>query len=373
MKHFPIAVIAGDGIGKDVIAEGIRTLDALSEVTSSFRFEYEHFPWGCEYYLQHGSMMAGDGLKQLERFPAIYFGACGFPALVSDHIALWGLILPIRKYFEQYVNLRPIRLLPGLRGRLLDKGPDDINFVCVRENTEGEYAGVGGRVHVGHPEEVAIQTIVFTRHAVERIMRFSFDYAVRTGRKQVTSVTKSNAMQYNMVFWDEVFEHVAHDYPNIRTTHYHVDAIAARFITNPESLDVVVASNLFADILTDLGGAIQGSLGMPPSANIDPSRKHPSMFEPVHGSAPDIAGKGIANPIASIWAAQMMLEHLGLTDEAALLMHSIEATTSAGSVLTPDLGGTATTAEVASAIRRHLTEATTGPARRTAGRRAARG
>lgn len=354
MQHYQIAVIPGDGIGKDVIAEGITTLDLLGELTGSYRFEYRPFPWSCEYYLQHGAMMPDDGLKQLEGFPAIYFGACGFPALVPDHISLWGLILPIRKHFQQYVNLRPIRLLPGLRGRLYDKGPKEIDFVCVRENTEGEYAGVGGRVHINQPAEVAIQTIVFTRMGVERIIRYAFDLAMELGRDQVTSVTKSNAMQYNMVFWDDVFREVARDYPAIRTTQYHVDAISARFITNPESLDIVVASNLFADILTDLGGALQGSMGIPPSANIDPTRKSPSMFEPVHGSAPDIAGKGIANPIAALWAGQMMLDFLGEREAAALLMRAIEATTREGTTLTPDLGGRATTPQVAEAVRGHL-------------------
>jgi tartrate dehydrogenase/decarboxylase / D-malate dehydrogenase len=354
LEHYQIAVIPGDGIGQDVIAEGITTLDCLGELTNSYRLTYRSFPWSCRYYLEHGRMMPEDGLKELEGFPAIYFGACGYPALVPDHISLWGLILPIRKYFQQYVNLRPIRLLPGLRGRLYDKGAREIDFVCVRENTEGEYAGVGGRVHVDTPSEVAIQTTVFTRMGVERIIRYAFELAKSMGREQVTSVTKSNAMQYNMVFWDDVFRAVASEYPDIRTTQYHVDAIAARFITNPETLDIVVASNLFADILTDLGGALQGSMGIPPSANIDPTRKSPSMFEPVHGSAPDIAGKGIANPIAAHWAAQMMLEFLGQKEAAGLLMQAIEATTAEGVALTPDLGGKATTGESSDAIRGHL-------------------
>jgi tartrate dehydrogenase/decarboxylase/D-malate dehydrogenase len=353
MRRHSIALLPGDGIGHDVIAAGCRVLDALGEATGDFALSYTSFPWGCAYYLEHGTMLPTDGMRILSDFPAIYLGAVGYPT-VPDHISLWGLLLPIRKEFVQYVNLRPIRLLPGVRGRLLGKGPDDIDFVCIRENTEGEYAGAGGRVHVGAPHEVALQTIVFSRAGVERIIRYAFNLAAEEGRPSVTSVTKSNAMQYTMVFWDEVFAEVARDFPTIATTKYHVDAIAARFITNPETLNVVVASNLFGDILTDLGGALQGSLGVPPSANIDPTRKHPSMFEPVHGSAPDIAGKGIANPIAAIWAGKLMLDFLGEKHSATLLMRAIEATTSEGRILTPDLGGSARTDEVTTEIVRHV-------------------
>src|SRR5919199_818079 len=325
MRNHRVALIPGDGIGKDVIAEGIKVLKAAQEVAGDFRIEYEEFPWSCAYYLEHGQMMPDDGLKVLSEFDAIYLGAVGFPSLVPDHISLWGLLLPIRKTFDLYVNLRPCRLLPGTRGPLRDKGPGEIDFVCIRENTEGEYAGVGGRVHVGTEHEVAIQEIVFTRHAVERIIRYAFELARREGRKKVTSVTKSNAMQYNMVFWDDVFREVAAQYPDIRSDQVHVDAMAARFVRNPELLDVVVASNLFADILTDLAGALQGSLGVPPSANVNPDRKVPGFFEPVHGSAPDIAGQGIANPIATIWAGALMLDFLGETEGAPLLMQAIEA------------------------------------------------
>jgi tartrate dehydrogenase/decarboxylase/D-malate dehydrogenase len=349
VNRYSVAVIPGDGIGVDVINEGVRVLDFLGQATATFALDYEWFDYSSARYLEQGSYMPEDWQKVLEPFAAIYFGAVGWPT-VPDHISLWGLLLPIRKAFDQYANVRPVRLLPGLLGRLVGKGSEEIDFVCVRENTEGEYSGVGGRVHRGTAHEVALQEIVFTRMATERIIRYAFDLAVESGRASVQSVTKSNAMQFSAVFWDEVFAEVAAGYPQVRTDKYLVDAMAARFVTNPESLDVVVASNLFADILTDLGGAIQGSMGMPPSANIDPSRRKPSLFEPVHGSAPDIAGKGIANPLATVWAGQMMLEFLGEKEAATLLMGAIEAVTREGRALTPDLGGTATTTEVATAV-----------------------
>ncbi len=356
MKTYNIAVIPGDGIGKDVVPVGLDVLRAVADLQGDFSLELEAFPWSCEYYLEHGRMMPEDGLKILEPFDAIYLGAVGFPRLVPDHVSLWGLLLPIRKEFDLYVNLRPCKLLPGTRGILRDKGEADIDFLCVRENTEGEYSGAGGRVHVGSPHEVAIQSIIFTRHAVERIMRYAFDLARREARKKVTSVTKSNAMQYNMVFWDEVFAGVSRDYPDLSSDQVHVDAMAARMVRNPESLDVVVASNLFADILTDLAGALQGSLGVPPSANMNPSRQTPGFFEPVHGSAPDIHGQGIANPIATIWAGSMMLDYLGERTAAERVMAAIEAVTREGTTLTPDLGGTATTAAVGAAVEAKLRE-----------------
>jgi tartrate dehydrogenase/decarboxylase/D-malate dehydrogenase len=353
MQHFRIATIPGDGIGVDTVDEATATLHVASEVHGGFRLSFERYPWGCSYYLAHGEMMPADGLRILVDYDSIFFGAVGFPT-VPDHISLWGLLLPIRQTFEQYINLRPVRLLPGIPSPLRYKGTKEIDFVCIRENTEGEYSGVGGRVHRGSAEEVAIQTSVFTRAGVERVLRYGFELARQRPRHELVSATKSNALQFAMVFWDDVFRELQVEYPDVSCRQYHVDALAARFITAPESLDVVVASNLFGDILTDLGGALQGSLGIPPSGNINPERRYPSMFEPVHGSAPDIAGQGIANPIAAIWAGAMMLDHLGLEDAGQLVMQAVEAVTLAGKTLPPDLGGQATTREVGAAIRAQL-------------------
>ena len=350
MKQYHIAVVPGDGIGVDTVEEAVSTLQVTCDVSGDLAFAFDWYPWGCEYYLRHGQMMPPDGLSILADHDSILFGAAGFPS-VPDHVSLWGLLLPIRQGFDQYINLRPVKLLPGIPGPLRDKGPRDVDFVCIRENTEGEYGGVGGRVHRGSDDEVAVQTSVFTRTGVERVLRFAFELAQRRPRHELVSATKSNALQYSMVFWDDVFAQLRLEYPGVTCRQYHVDALAARFLTAPESLDVVVASNLFGDILTDLGGALQGSLGIPPSGNINPERRYPSMFEPVHGSAPDIAGQGIANPIAAIWAASMMLDHLGHPEEARLVMGAIEAVTSDGTVLTPDLGGSATTRELADSVR----------------------
>lgn len=352
MKRYQLAVMPGDGIGPEVIAESVQTLTTLARIHGGFHFEIQQFDWGTERYLRTGALMPDDGLALLERggFDGILLGPVGDPR-VPDHITLWGLILPIRQAFDQYVNLRPARLLPGVRSPLADKRPQDIDIVCVRENTEGEYAGVGGRVHRSTEQEVAIQSTVFTRQGTERIIRYAFEYARQYQRKKVTNATKSNSMQYNMVFWDEIFLQVAAEYPDIHHEQQLIDSLSARFVSRPESLDVVVASNLFGDILTDLGAAISGSLGLAPSANLNPQRRYPSLFQAIHGSAPDIAGKGIANPIASIWSGQLLLDFLGEDEAATLLMRAIEAVLVAGKVHTPDLGGTATSQQLGQAIR----------------------
>ncbi len=353
MRRYSIACVPGDGIGPEVIAAGRRVLEAAQEADGGFQLEFDEFPWGCEYYLQRGEMMPKDGLQILGGYDAIYLGAVGFPS-VPDHVSLWGLLLPIRQGFDQYVNLRPIRLLPGIPCPLANKVPERIEFVCIRENTEGEYAGVGGRVHVGTPRETAIQTSVFTRNGVERIMRYAFELAMTRPRKEVVSATKSNSLQYSMVFWDEIFRRLAAEYPEVKATQCHVDALATQFVLQPEAFSVVVASNLFGDILTDLAGALQGSLGVPAGGNVNPERRYPSMFEPVHGSAPTIAGKGIANPIAATWAGAMMLEFLGEREAADRVMRAMMAVTGEGRVLTADLGGHARTGEVAEAIAARL-------------------
>jgi tartrate dehydrogenase/decarboxylase / D-malate dehydrogenase len=354
-RCFRIAVIPGDGIGQEVVPEGIRVLERVAERSAGrFRFEYEHFPWGCQYYLETGRMMDADGLDRLKNFDAIYFGAVGWPG-VPDHVSLWGLRLAICQGFDQYANVRPIRLLQGVPSPLKNATAETMDWVVVRENTEGEYAGIGGRnlAARGPGKAIAIQAGLFTEEGCERIIRFAFDLALTRRRHKVTSVTKSNAQQYGMTLWDEVFARVAADYPGVETEHWLVDAMAARFVLRPETLEVVVASNLFADILSDLGSALAGSMGIAASANLDPDGRFPSMFEPVHGSAPDIAGQGIANPIAAIWSAALMLDHLGFGDDAAQVMRAIEATTASGT-LTPDLGGSATTTQVTDAVLAQL-------------------
>ena len=350
MKTYQIALIPGDGIGKEVIPAGVRVLETAAKAEGNFELRFTPFDWGCEYYLRHGRMMPAGGLDELRPFDTIYLGAIGHPT-VPDHISLRDLLLNIRFNFDLYINIRPFEILPGLTTPLRDKGPAEVNMLHIRENSEGEYSGLGGRLRKGTPDEVAIQTSVFTRKGVERVIRFAFEQARKRPRKRLASATKSNAMQYTMVLWDEVLREVAKDFPDVSVANYHVDALAARMITHPESLDVVVGSNLFADILTDIGGALQGSLGIAASANVNPTaRLGPPMFEPVHGSAPDIEGRGIANPIAAIWSGAMMLDHLGESAAAARIMNALRKVTGAGRVRTPDLGGKNTTEEFASAV-----------------------
>lgn len=356
MKTYRIALLPGDGIGKEVIPAAT---EVLARAAEGFRLAFEPFEWGCEYYLQHGRMMPEDGLERLRPCDAIFLGAIGHPS-VPDHISLRELLLRIRFGFDLYVNLRPIEILPGLESPLKGKAAEHIAMLFVRENSEGEYCGLGGRFKRGTEDEVAIQQAVFTRRGVTRIIRFAFEQARRRPRKRLASATKSNAMQYSMVMWDEVLKEVSRDFPEVSVVNYHVDALAARMVTHPESLDVVVASNLFADILTDLGAALQGSLGLAASANLNPTeRLGPPMFEPVHGSAPDIAGRGIANPIAAIWTAALMLEHLGEPAAAARVMKALGTATAEKRVRTPDLGGTATTREFAAAVIAKMARADT--------------
>jgi tartrate dehydrogenase/decarboxylase / D-malate dehydrogenase len=352
-RSYSIAAIPGDGIGPEVISAGIEVLRTLAERAGDIRLEFEEFPWSSDFYRRTGRMMDADGLERLRGFDAIFFGAVGDPDLPDD-LTLWGLRLAICQGFDQYANVRPVRLLPGIRGPLRDARTEDVDFVIVRENSEGEYSGVGGRAHRGLPEEVAVETSVFTRTGVTRIMRFAFDLARKRPRRHLTIVTKSNAQRHGMVFWDEVAAEVARDYPDVTADKMLVDAMTTRMVLKPASLDVVVATNLHADILSDLGAAIAGSLGIAPTANIDPERRFPSMFEPIHGSAFDITGKGVANPLATFWTATMMLEHLGEEAAARRLMRAIERVTAAGAPLTPDLGGSATTADVTTAVCRAI-------------------
>jgi tartrate dehydrogenase/decarboxylase/D-malate dehydrogenase len=347
MPSFRIAVIAGDGIGREVIPAGMAAMAAAAR-GSDLTLSFTEFPWGCEFYTSHGRMMDEDGFDTLAGFDAIYLGAIGAPG-VPDGVSA-ALILAVRQRFDQYVNLRPMRLLPGISSPLANRGASEIDMVCVRENSEGEYSGVGGRIHRGTPHEVAQQVGVFTRHGIERILRYGFELAAARPRKMLASATKSNALTHSMVLWDEVAEIVRKDYPSVDYRKYHVDALAARMITHPQTLDVMVTSNLFGDILTDIGSAISGSLGIAPGANINPTRTFPSMFEPIHGSAPDIAGKGIANPIGAIWAGALMLDHLGRRDLHDRILAAIERVIAGGKLRTPDLGGTATTKDVADAI-----------------------
>jgi tartrate dehydrogenase/decarboxylase/D-malate dehydrogenase len=346
---YSIAVIPGDGIGNEVVPEGLRVLDAAS-ARFGFKLKPTHYDWSCELYKATGKMMPDDGIERLRDSDAIFLGAVGFPG-VPDHISLWNLLIPIRREFDQYVNLRPVRLLPGIPCPLANKKPGDIDFWIVRENTEGEYSQVGGRMFGGTEHEFVTQEAIFTRRGTDRILRYAFELARKLKRPHVTSATKSNGIFHSMPFWDERFAAVSKEYPDMRTDQYHIDILAARFVMSPERFDVVVGSNLFGDILSDLGPGVTGTIAVAPSANINPERLHPSMFEPVHGSAPDIAGRGIANPIGQIWSASMMLEHLGEPEAAAAIMTAIEQTlSSADCPRTPDMGGKATTADLGKAI-----------------------
>ena len=351
MKTYKIAVIPGDGIGKEVVPEGLRVLEAAGR-RFGLKFSFQHFDWSCETYLKTGKMMPDDGLDQLRPFDAIFLGAVGYPG-VPDHISLWGLLIPIRRVFEQYVNLRPVRLLAGIETPLKNVQPGEIDFCVVRENTEGEYSDVGGRIFRGTEEEMAMQQTIFTRRGVDRILRYAFELA-RKRKSHVTSATKSNGIIHTMPFWDERFRAIAQEFPDVRTDQYHIDILTAHFVRHPAWFDVVVGSNLFGDILSDLGPAIAGSIGIAPSANMNPERKYPSMFEPVHGSAPDIAGKGIANPIGQIWSGAMMLRHFGEAPAADAIERAIEDVLARPEFRTPDVGGKATTEIVGKAIASKL-------------------
>ncbi|MCF1479142.1 tartrate dehydrogenase [Agrobacterium vitis] len=348
MREYKIAAIPADGIGPEVIAAGLQVLEALEQRSGDFKIHTETFDWGSDYYKKHGVMMPADGLDTLKKFDAIFFGAVGAPD-VPDHITLWGLRLPICQGFDQYANVRPTKILPGITPPLRNCGPGDLDWVIVRENSEGEYSGHGGRAHRGLPEEVGTEVAIFTRVGVTRIMRYAFKLAQARPRKLLTVVTKSNAQRHGMVMWDEIAAEVATEFPDVTWDKMLVDAMTVRMTLKPETLDTIVATNLHADILSDLAGALAGSLGVAPTANIDPERRFPSMFEPIHGSAFDITGKGIANPIATFWTAAQMLEHLGERDAAARLMSAVERVTEAG-ILTPDVGGTANTRQVTEAV-----------------------
>ena len=348
MTVHEIAVIPGDGIGKEVVPEGLRVLEAVGR-KYDLQFRWREFGWSCESYRRSGRLMPEDGIAQLKNCDAIFLGAVGFPG-VPDHISLWGLLIPIRRELQQYVNLRPIRLLRGIQSPLRDRGPEDIDFWVVRENNEGEYSEVGGRLYQGTDAELAMQESVFTRLGVDRVLRYAFELARTREAQHLTSATKSNGIIYTMPYWDERFAAMAAQYPDIKTDQYHIDILTANFVLHPDWFDVVVGSNLFGDILSDLGPAVAGTIGIAPSANINPERDYPSMFEPVHGSAPDIAGRGVANPIGQIWSGAMMLDHLGHPGAALAIERAIETVLQEPSLRTPDMGGNATTGDLGRAI-----------------------
>jgi len=350
-KRYRIAVIPGDGIGREVMPEGLRCLDAAARA-SGIEFDFVHVDWSsCEWYEKHGQMMPDDWFDQIVSMDAIYFGAVGWPATVPDHISLWGSILKFRRSFDQYVNLRPCRLMPGVKSPLANRSPGDIDFFVVRENTEGEYSSVGGRMFEGTEREMVFQETIFTRTGVDRILKYAFELAMRRPKKHLTSATKSNGISITMPYWDERVVEMAKQFPDVRVDKFHIDILSAHFVAHPDWFDVVVASNLFGDILSDLGPACTGTIGIAPSANINPERKFPSMFEPVHGSAPDIAGKGIANPIGMIWSGALLLDHLGHPEAGQRILGAIESVLADGHApRTADLGGRASTADVGLAI-----------------------
>ncbi len=348
MKKYRIAYIPGDGIGKETGPEGVRVLESVAR-KFGIEFKFDEFDWSCDYYAKHGRMMPEDGLDQVRKHDAVFFGAAGWPATVPDHISLWGLLIPFRRNFQQYVNLRPVRLMPGIACPLANRKVGDIDFWVVRENSEGEYSSIGGRIFDGTEYEMATQQSTFTRRGTDRILRYAFELARKGKKKHVTSATKSNGISITMPYWDERFKAMSAQYPDIKTSQYHIDILTAHFVLNPDRFDVVVGSNLFGDILSDLGPACTGTIGIAPSANINPEREFPSLFEPVHGSAPDIYGQGIANPIGQIWSGAMMLEHLGHPDAAKAVIDAIETILVEGP-RTPDAGGKARTAEMGKAI-----------------------
>jgi tartrate dehydrogenase/decarboxylase/D-malate dehydrogenase len=347
MKPYRIATIPGDGIGKEVVPEGLRVIEAVGR-KFGIAFAWDEFPWCCEYRAKHGRMMPEDALDTIRHHDAIFFGACGFPG-VPDHISLWEMLIPMRRRFDLYVNLRPVRLMPGIRSPLAGRKAGDIDFLVVRENTEGEYSSIGGRIFEGTAREMVTQTATFTRHGVDRILNYAFQLAQSRPKKHLTSATKSNGITITMPYWDERVRAMAAKYPDVKWDQYHIDILTAHFVQHPDWFDVVVASNLFGDILSDLGPACAGTIGIAPSGNINPERDYPSLFEPVHGSAPDIAGKKIANPIGQIWSGAMMLEHLGHKDAADAIIRAIETVLAEGP-RTRDIGGTASTEEVGNAI-----------------------
>lgn len=355
-QKFNIALIPGDGVGPEVVAEGVRVMEAIASMDPDLRFTFHHFPWGCEYYLKEGRMMEADGLDKLKAFDAIYLGAVGAPG-VPDHVSLWDLLLTIRKGFDQYVNLRPVKLLKGAPCPLKNVTREQVNMTVIRENSEGEYAGVGDWLHKGTPEEVVHQTGVFTRKGTERIIRYAYETARKEGRS-LTSISKANALNYSMVFWDQVFNEVGKEYPDVETFSYLVDAAAMFFVRDPGRFEVVVTSNLFGDILTDLGAAIAGGMGLAAGANLNPEKKYPSMFEPIHGSAPDIAGQQKANPLAAIWSVSQMMDHFGRKDWGRLVLAAVEEVLTEGNYLTPDLGGTSSTRQVGDRVIHFLRHAT---------------